>query len=209
MRLYSMRHLEQGSTAVVLFMAAWLTVSGIATAEKAMRSSAMNVVSVSNSGSLLRDTTTTAVSSSPIHNITDPFAQLEMYRNFRAQAQKERKHRLKDRRLKAKQVFQKLPKAPAGNIERVSEEEWKEIDAKQKRRGLNWFGDSTSSTGNAYSKLVLVDPSAYYDKWAQAYRMLGGFIDCDHTKSENSHDNGDGGNANGACSRWMMRYVFS
>jgi hypothetical protein len=129
---------------------------------------------------------------------------LEAMREFRAQLQRERER--KGRRKTAKVVYNKLPKAPQGNIERVSPEEWEIIDAQQKKRGLSWFGDSSS--GSAYSNSILADPGAYYDKWAQAYRMLGGFIDCDHAKSANSHDNGNNNNNNnnnnGACSRWMM-----
>jgi hypothetical protein len=145
-------------------------------------------------------------------NTTDPFMQLKAMREFRAQVERERerKNRLKDRhnhRSNAKQVYDKLPKSPEGKIERVSEEEWEQIDAKQKERGLSWFGDSGSG-GSAYSNSILADPGAYYDKWAQAYRMLGGFIDCDNVKSENSHDNGNNNqnnnDGNSACSRWMM-----
>ena len=74
-------------------------------------------------------------------------------------------------------------------------------------RTLSWFSGGGADTG-AYSSGVLADPSQDYDMWAQAYRMLGGFIDCDHDKSEGSGDrnngNGNGRNGNGACSRWMM-----
>ena len=35
--------------------------------------------------------------------------------------------------------------------------------------------------------------------------MLGGFIDCDHSKSNGSHDSGENKNdGSGGCSRWMM-----
>lgn len=56
----------------------------------------------------------------------------------------------------------------------------------------------------AHSANYLADPSGDYDKWAQAYRMLGGFIDCDHDK-EASHSN-DRNNNNGqsGCARWML-----
>ena len=48
-------------------------------------------------------------------------------------------------------------------------------------------------------------PGRTADKWQQAYRFLGGFIDCDHGWSDGSHDSGDQqGRDNGACSRWMM-----
>lgn len=199
----------------LIVVVAWLAVSEGASASSSneiMQSAAMDVSvgGAESASSLLRSSNVNRhaemrnLNSNISNNMTeDPFLQLEIMRGFRAQVQEERKHRLKDRRVKAKQVFNKLPKSPKeGTIERVSEEDWKEIDSKQKKRGLNWFGDSGTTT-NSYS--VLADPAAYYDKWAQAYRMLGGFIDCDHSKSENSHDNGDGdNNEDGACSRWMM-----
>lgn len=54
----------------------------------------------------------------------------------------------------------------------------------------------------------LAPETQYYDKWQQAYRFLGGFIDCDHSWDAGSHDrneNHEGNNNQGqACSRWMM-----
>ena len=91
------------------------------------------------------------------------------------------------------------------DVERVSEEELESMDSEYIRK-LGWGG---SRNGGELS--YLVDPGEDYDMWSQAYRMLGGFIDCDHDKSEDggggSHDNnggGGGGNNNGKCSRWMM-----
>ena len=45
------------------------------------------------------------------------------------------------------------------------------------------------------------------DKWQQAYRYLGGYIDCSASWGDGSHDSGDNGGGEGgggACSRWMM-----
>ena len=153
----------------------------------------------------------------PRSNASDPFLQLEKFKEFRRQAAQERKNRYRkerqqqgnnnNRQQRAQEFLQKLPKAPKGPIERVSPEEFERMDQTQKIRGLNWWGGS--STSNAYSSSVLLDPSEYYDKWAQAYRMLGGYIDCDHDKDGDSHDSGDNNNDNysddgSACSRWMM-----
>jgi len=145
--------------------------------------------------------------------MTHAFWRLEQQKEFRRQAAQERKNRYKNNAQKKKETaarkfVQKLPKAPtAGTVERVSPEEFAQMDEQQRLRGLNWWGGS--ATSDAYSSSVLVDPSQYYDKWAQAYRMLGGFIDCDHSKSGDSHDNGENNNNNQqqdgeACSRWMM-----
>jgi hypothetical protein len=89
------------------------------------------------------------------------------------------------------------------DVERVSEEELESMDSEYLRK-LSWGG---SKSGGELS--YLVDPGEDYDMWSQAYRMLGGFIDCDNDKSDGddgggSHDGDDGGDSGGRCSRWMM-----
>ena len=148
---------------------------------------------------------------STTNSTEDPFWRLEQYKEFRRQAAEARKNRYKlsrqERQQNARDFAKKLPKAPQGKIERVSPEELEKIEQQQQQRELNWWG-SGSATSDAFSSSVLLDPSQYYDKWAQAYRMLGGFVDCDHDKSGDSHDgenNNGNGNGNGdACSRWML-----
>ncbi|KAL3788932.1 hypothetical protein HJC23_000216 [Cyclotella cryptica] len=71
---------------------------------------------------------------------------------------------------------------------------------------------NTVSGYNPYSASGLAENTQYYDKWQQAYRFLGGFIDCDHSWSQGSHDKNNNNNrnqnnnqnGNSACSRWMM-----
>eukprot|EP00970_Alexandrium_tamarense_P017343 scaffold9123_cov186-Alexandrium_tamarense.AAC.2 len=53
-----------------------------------------------------------------------------------------------------------------------------------------------------YTTSGLASEVEYYDKWQQAYRFLGGYIDCDFGGGGGSHDNG--GDEDGACARWMM-----
>lgn len=84
-----------------------------------------------------------------------------------------------------------------------------------RNRQLTWMGGSSSSSSAAYSESFLVDPSQEYDKWAQAYRFLGGYIDCDYawqSKNRNSRDgNNNNNNNNGndnACSRWMIYATY-
>ena len=108
-----------------------------------------------------------------------------------------RKKRMRERRERARDLLGKLPlpqqaeKVPADDVE----------------RHLSWFGGGSSASATAYSAQVLADPSEEYDKWAQSYRMLGGYIDCDHPKDD-EHHSGSGDNNNddegSACSRWMI-----
>ena len=51
-------------------------------------------------------------------------------------------------------------------------------------RHLGW-GDSSSQSAD------LADVGESSDKWQQAYRMLGDFIDCDHGKSDDDQKNVD------------------
>jgi hypothetical protein len=111
-----------------------------------------------------------------------------------------KKKRMKERRERGAATLAQISPDPE-QLERVDPD-----DAEQQRKLGNWFSGSTSSS--PYSTDVLADPSQDYDKWAQAYRMLGGFIDCDHSSDGDDHsgDNNEDeqDEAQGACSRWMM-----
>jgi hypothetical protein len=127
--------------------------------------------------------------------------------------QREIKDKVKQEKKRARELLKKLPQPRGIDLERVSADEFERMSLQQKERGLSWFGDGSSSSTNgaSVSASVLSDPSQFYDKWAQAYRMLGGFIDCDHDKSNNNdHHSGDNNNQQQqnqqktACSRWMV-----
>ena len=111
-----------------------------------------------------------------------------------------RKKRMRERRERARDLLKTLP--PPQQAQPMSTEE---VD-----RHLSWFGGGGSASTDSYSAKVLVDASAEYDKWAQAYRMIGGYIDCDHDKDGDDHHSGSGDNNNRndgdsqACSRWMI-----
>jgi hypothetical protein len=161
-----------------------------------------------------------------IYNRT--FWRAEELKAFSEKARAERKEQFLNRQQQQpnqketlRNVYEKFPKAPAGKVEFIPEASWRKIQQTQQDRGLSWFGGGSfsGSYGNygGYNH-AMVDPSQFYDKWAQAYRMLGGFIDCDHDKSQNSRDNKNNNNGNGnnnnkngnnnysqnGCSRWML-----
>lgn len=117
----------------------------------------------------------------------------EMERRAVSQRQRERKRRMSE-------VMANLQ--PDATAELVDERELQELAEEHPTlRGLAW--GRSSRNGNA---IHYADPGDDYDMWQQAYRMLGGFIDCDNAKGEGSHDNGNnnGGDGQQACSRWMM-----
>jgi len=135
------------------------------------------------------------------------FEQVRQYKEWRKKEEPVRKERMFDRRERAKEFLKRVPQPSQDDLEYVNLEAFREMTQKQKDRGLSWFGGGGTMDTDAYSAGVLVDPSQEYDMWAQGYRMLGGFIDCDHAKSDDDHNSGgsgDNGNAGGACSRWMM-----
>jgi hypothetical protein len=134
-----------------------------------------------------------------------PFEEMEAER-------KAKKNRMKDRREQAARHFANIKPDPR-KLERVDPEDWEALEQQQQeqqqeRKLGSWFSSSGSSS--PYSTTVLADPSTDYDKWAQGYRMLGGFIDCDHGDDEDQHSNDNNQNNNndqdegGACARWMM-----
>ena len=87
-------------------------------------------------------------------------------------------------------------------MEKLSGEELTRLSEDHPGGFRKLWGGSGKSDANL---IAYADPGDDYDMWQQAYRMLGGFIDCDHQKSEGSGDNGGSGDRNNdACSRWMM-----
>ena len=171
---------------------------------------------ISSQGSIRKAAATATSSSGPV-NVTAAMQEKReaFQRHFpfeEMEAEKlAKKERMKDRREKAARHFASIKPNPQ-QLERVDPEDWEDVEqqqqemhANQKRKLGSWFSSSGSS--NPYSTTVLADPSVDYDMWAQGYRMLGGFIDCDHGSDgdEHSGDNNDNNDGNdGACSRWMM-----
>jgi len=110
-----------------------------------------------------------------------------------------RRARMRERNERVQQIMKNIRPE---TVERISEEDL--ADLQEQHPSLRKLGWSFSSNGE--SEEPYVDPGEDYDMWSQAYRMLGGFIDCDHTKSQNSHDSGNNKNqaAGQGCSRWML-----
>jgi len=70
-------------------------------------------------------------------------------------------------------------------------------------RRMGWNGDVDGGGSGSF----LASAAGDYDWWAQGYRMLGVFIDCDHSKEADSQsDSGDDTyyDSEDSCSRWMM-----
>eukprot|EP00521_Asterionellopsis_glacialis_P012747 CAMPEP_0195306288 /NCGR_PEP_ID=MMETSP0707-20130614/37124_1 /TAXON_ID=33640 /ORGANISM="Asterionellopsis glacialis, Strain CCMP134" /LENGTH=605 /DNA_ID=CAMNT_0040370501 /DNA_START=283 /DNA_END=2100 /DNA_ORIENTATION=- len=116
--------------------------------------------------------------------------------------------RFQERKEKFKQTVKSI-KPEQDQLQQVTPQDFE--DQEQFVRRTNWkdyINVGTSGGAESYEdKVGAADPAVEYDKWAQGYRMLGGYIDCDHSKSDGSHDSGgDNGNeaADGACSRWML-----
>mmetsp|Transcript_48976 Transcript_48976/g.56474 ORF Transcript_48976/g.56474 Transcript_48976/m.56474 type:complete len:633 (+) Transcript_48976:215-2113(+) len=111
-----------------------------------------------------------------------------------------RKERNRQRRSKVADAMKKV-RPDSSKIEKVSPEELEKLSEEHPKEFRKLWGGSS----NGDNVLDYADPGDDYDMWQQAYRMLGGFIDCDHQKSEGSGDDGGSGDGNDeACSRWMM-----
>ena len=152
-------------------------------------------------GALVQSGNLRVKSKNQINNTTarlqrDPHAPTPEQREAERMARRERI------KLRNEQVKEAMKYMQPESVERVSEEELETLrEAHPSLRKLGW--------GNGKDRTIYyADPGDDYDMWQQAYRMLGGFIDCDNPKGEGSHDSGDnGGNRGGddqACSRWML-----
>lgn len=112
----------------------------------------------------------------------------------------ERRERVAQRRERAKQKIKEIRPDKSQLTSLSKEEVVKAVEEDQPwTRRLGWGSDSGSVES-------LADSSQSYDMWQQAYRMLGGFIDCDHSKSEDDHHSGDQDQEENqyGCSRWML-----
>jgi hypothetical protein len=109
-----------------------------------------------------------------------------------------RSERNRERKRRMQEAMKKVKLDPE-HVQRVSKKEIEAMGADHPAlRGLTWGRGSSSNT------IQYADSGSDWDAWQQAYRMLGGFIDCDHQKdNEGSQDDGDGEDQAG-CSRWMM-----
>jgi hypothetical protein len=130
----------------------------------------------------------------------DPLAPTPEEREAERMARRERN---KERRAKIQEAMKKVQPDTSG-VERLSKDEFEAMQQQHPEFRKLWGGGSSSNHMIEYA-----DPGDDYDMWQQAYRMLGGFIDCDHQKSQGSGDHNneeEGGNVenSGACSRWMM-----
>lgn len=114
-----------------------------------------------------------------------------------------RRERMRERNERMKDAMKYIR---PDTVERISPEELASLEEENpslRKLGWNQWSDSDSS-------IQYADPGDDYDMWQQAYRMLGGFIDCDHQKDQGggSHDNEDNNNNNNdgaqGCSRWML-----
>mmetsp|Transcript_4206 Transcript_4206/g.8025 ORF Transcript_4206/g.8025 Transcript_4206/m.8025 type:complete len:610 (+) Transcript_4206:472-2301(+) len=127
--------------------------------------------------------------------------------------------RMAERRERARKVIAKHRPEP-GQLHRMSPDEIRRVygnavkeDPALEQQNHKWLrGLGGGNGGYYYGSHVpnfLAPVDQYYDPWAQAYRMLGGYIDCDHAKDNGhggSHDNNKNQNQNNqnTCSRWMM-----
>eukprot|EP00980_Cylindrotheca_fusiformis_P016983 scaffold5161_cov64-Cylindrotheca_fusiformis.AAC.1 len=118
----------------------------------------------------------------------------------RAAERQARQRRMKERNERVKEIFKNVQ---PDHLEKVPEEDLDSLVDSSTRRQLMGWGSSISGSELSY----FVDPGEDYDMWSQAYRMLGGYIDCDNQKEDdgsNDGGNGDGDNGGAYCSRWMV-----
>lgn len=139
---------------------------------------------------------------SPQKNFTE-----EILKLHRGPTQEELDEELKARKQRARErserAREKLSRHQPENIKRMTKEQVNKLNQEEHpwMRRAAWGSSSSGAWAD-----FLEDPSQEYDKWAQAYRFLGGYIDCDHNQGEGSGsgDNNNDDDGQTACSRWMI-----
>jgi hypothetical protein len=138
-----------------------------------------------------------------------PLTREEQYRH-----RQERSERIKRRRDEAKVKIKEMIESPdqykSGNAQIMTEDEMDRVlqrvleeDPEFELPKNQWFrsvwGSYKGYQKEEYEIYGLADPSAYYDEWAQAYRMLGAFITCD--EGDMVYYNGE---EEKECTRWIL-----
>lgn len=139
--------------------------------------------------------------------------QIPRSREEQHEARKLRSERIKERREQAKKII-KEHQPDVGELERMPVEEIRKVygnvvksDPNLENKDNRWLRSLGERGLSSSSGSDLADSSVEYDSWAQAYRMLGGFIDCDNDQDgdgSGDNNNNGGGQNEGSCSRWMM-----
>ena len=121
-------------------------------------------------------------------------AELQLQREQQSQ---ERLERTREQRERARE---KIATATPNDDSQLVRLTTAEVD-RYSKQDQPWLRRVSSSGSNWH----LASPGTTYEPWQQAYRTLGAFIDCDHSKSsyQNRHNFNYNVNSNG-CSRWMM-----
>mmetsp|Transcript_22662 Transcript_22662/g.27793 ORF Transcript_22662/g.27793 Transcript_22662/m.27793 type:complete len:819 (+) Transcript_22662:81-2537(+) len=124
----------------------------------------------------------------------------------------DRERRILERREKARETMKEMIKNPQNymdndKVELMNEDQINAVrdqaiteDPNLEKEQHRWLrSNSRNSDVSAYGSEFFANSGAYYNEWAQAYRMLGAFISC---------DNGGNGYYGGwnyqGCNRWVM-----
>jgi hypothetical protein len=166
------------------------------------------------------DTSINQTQSLPFNNIQRP--SIPRTTQELQQEQQNKRTRIKARRELAKEKMRQMIENPhefsTKNAEKMSEEEIQSLrdDLQQQDPELlqrpegRWLWNLAGSGSSKKSNIA--DPSAYWDKWAQAFRMLGVYLECANSKSQWMYygGGGNGGNKNNnngndyGCKRWVL-----
>jgi hypothetical protein len=130
------------------------------------------------------------------------------------QARIEKAERMQERRERAKEKIREMVENPnehsTDRAERMTKddldsfrESMKKNDPLLERPENRWLWNNKEL--KPYQQNGLADPGIYWDKWSQAYRMLGVYVECDNPKAKYYYGNNyNNNNNNGGCQRWVM-----
>jgi hypothetical protein len=123
----------------------------------------------------------------------------------------ERTRRIQERRESAKEKIREIVENPheysSNSAELISENELVSMrkdllrdDPNLEREESRLLWNKSNQNSNAFA-----DPFAYYNSWAQAYRMLGLYIECDNAgDSRYYYYNNKNNDDDEGCKRWVV-----
>jgi hypothetical protein len=134
-------------------------------------------------------------------------AHREDLKHIRERETQDRLQRTQEQRERAREMIARMMKSQPPNVTQLVALTKEEMELYATTPQVNeqpWLQRALSSSGSG-AAARLASPGTSYEPWQQAYRTLGAFIDCDHTKysTNDRHNYGYTNNGN-ACARWMM-----
>lgn len=133
----------------------------------------------------------------------------EEYEKARVEKAKRMAQQRENAKAKIREMMENPNEYSTGKAEEMSQGSIRDLkagvlktDPKLEKTQNRWLFNADDS--NSWMKKGLANPGMYWDKWAQAYRMLGVYVECQNPNNRWAQYNGNNDNDNSGCKRWVI-----